>query len=479
MTDKNNLLIDVSPYDSDNDDNRLKTDKRLQYNLSNPSPKQKEQLNIIRQKSWPKRLFRGFQEGSLRGVVITWMRMTLGIGILVLPNYFKQFGVVTAIIVLAVAYLCNLLANHFIFEANSHTGAKDYETLITDLLGPRMTRIFRATIIIDISQTITVYSIVSWNLCEYIMYFFKIGEEHWKDWFIDEKKMIFNEMHPTIFLIRTVFFTVLFIILVPFLLQKRLAALQKVTIMYLVGLFLLLAIILAEVPSFHKAYKDEDIGFEYFKPFDVSWIEYFFGVIMSFYIQPFVFSLRKELLEPSLKRKKKVATISMSLEVVLFIIIGFFCYFALGDEYTPHLVILRTPYPDKNKISEIIFRAIIGVFFIINSIGLPVFNITLREYIHNLFSTHNTKLFFRLTSLLPYLTIFVLAVVYPYVVGIINFFGFTVCNFNGFIIPALLKIAILKERKASKFKIFLCYLFTIFLGGMGMAALLFRLIGWT
>lgn len=458
------------------DEKLFETPKKREYTLSNPTPRQLEDLEQIRNLTLTGRIFRRFEEGSLRGVVLTWMRMTMGIGILVLPNYFKEYGVIYGALLLVLAGLLNLLFVHFIFEASTYTGSTTYKELVEKLLGKRFRQIFNITILFDISFSVTIYSIVSWNLVEFLIYVFRIGEEHWDEWFLDQKTLSYNEMHPTIFAMRASFFAILYIILIPFLLKKSLGALRRVTFLYLIGLFLLLGIVLGEVPFFKIAYKDEDIGFDLRKSFDVTWIEFFFGFMMSYYIQPFVFTLRKELLMPSARRKKKIANLSIGFEILIFFIIGFFCYYALGNVYTPNLVILRKPYPNKNKISEAIFWVIIMLFFFVNSIGLPVFNTTLRNFLANLVKIKNKKVKFVFTSLTPYFIIFTVASVYPYIINLINLGGFTVCNFNGFILPVLFKIQLLRKQKKSRWKIFLCWLLVLCFASLGIAGLVFRII---
>ena len=55
------------------------------------------------------RNFRGFEKGSLRVVVITWIRMTMGIGVMTIPNYFSKVGVLAGNIGLIItAILCYL-----------------------------------------------------------------------------------------------------------------------------------------------------------------------------------------------------------------------------------------------------------------------------------------------------------------------------------------------------------------------------------
>ena len=94
---------------------------------------------------------------------------------------------------------------------------------------------------------------------------------------------------------------------------------------------------------------------EFFKKPRFDWGENIFGLLIGFYVQPFIFSLRGELLLPTLRRTKKVAKLSVLYECILFVILGFCGYFVFGDKYTPSLFILRAPYEGKNWITEKIF----------------------------------------------------------------------------------------------------------------------------
>lgn len=48
------------------------------------------------------------------------------------------------------------------------------------------------------------------------------------------------------------------------------------------------------------------------------------------------------------------------------------------------------------------------------------------------------------TSLTPFFIAFVVAIAYPNVLGMFWIIGLVICNFNGFIIPAMMRVAVLK-----------------------------------
>ena len=445
--------------------------------LSKATPENLQKLDEIRKLSWFDRTFRRMDSGSLRGVIIMWIRMTLGIGILTLPYYVKQFGAVTGVAVIAIAALLNIFTYRFIFEASFYTDKKNYSDLIEELLGKNTLAVFKWTFLMDIVSTMMVYCIVSWSLFEYILYFLQIGGDQLNTWIVNMDKLEFDEYHPSMVKIRAGFFAAVFVLTIPLFLKKNLESLQKVTIGYLFALFLLVFIILSEVPFFKHARRNEDIQFHPFKKPELGWIEAFFGLCMSFYVQPFIFSLRGELLLPSLKRTKKIAKTSVSIEAVIFIVLGVAGYFALGDKYTTDMLILRKPYDGKNEISETIFRVTIAIFFLLNTLGLAMYNPSLREYLYPYINIKSERVKFAVVSLVPFFIICFVAFAYPYITNVIGFFSVTVYNFNGYIIPIMMKIKILKLKSEPLYKRATAYgvlaLF-ILLGIVGFAVSIYK-----
>ena len=66
----------------------------------------------------------------MRGVILMWIRMTLGIGILTLPKYVMGYGAVTGVILIIISALINYWAYVLIFNATFFTGKKSYPLLI-------------------------------------------------------------------------------------------------------------------------------------------------------------------------------------------------------------------------------------------------------------------------------------------------------------------------------------------------------------
>lgn len=136
------------------------------------------------------------------------------------------------------------------------------------------------------------------------------------------------------------YYIVLYLALIPLLLKKDLDKLKPIAFLFLIILITLLIDLLIEAPFFRNYYLNErakdpskTFTIDWFcKDFSLKWIPIFFSMLLSFYVQPFVLLLRKELLAPSSKRLNKVAFLSVLTELFLYLCFGFFIYFCFGNE---------------------------------------------------------------------------------------------------------------------------------------------------
>lgn len=58
----------------------------------------------------------------MRGVILMWIRMTLGIGILTLPYFVKVYGAVLGLLIIILSAILNYITYVFIFEASYYSG---------------------------------------------------------------------------------------------------------------------------------------------------------------------------------------------------------------------------------------------------------------------------------------------------------------------------------------------------------------------
>jgi amino acid permease len=431
------------------DENSITKNQKKDLRLSVFTAERENTLQSIRSMSWFARNFRRLEKGSLRGVIVMWIRMTLGVGVLTLPFYFSVFGYLYGLIAVTISGLLNLNSFYNIFQVSAEYNEKNYLILIEKSLGQTMLKIFKVTFFIDMSSSFIITVIVCWNLFEFSLYFLNLTND---DWFMpgEKDKMKFDEDNPTLFKIRGIFLLVLFLISVPFLLKKTLRSIKKITMAILVLLLALLAFIVFQTPFFYFA-KQDSIRIAY-KPASPIWIECFFAILMSFYVQPFIFSLREELTMPSLKRMNKVANLTISFEIVLFCIVGFAGYMSLGEKYITDLFLTRKEYDGESPIIENIYRTLIGLFFLLSCLGVAIYNPTMRDYLKQTLLLGETKSTYAVVSILPFFVYCFIAFVWPNIIDVFNWTGLTICNFNGYIVPSLMRIHILGKNKAKKGK---------------------------
>ena len=61
-------------------------------------------------------------QGSMRGVIIMWIGMTIGIGNLTVPKYVMIFGAITGIILIILSALVNYWAFSATLKSTFYTG---------------------------------------------------------------------------------------------------------------------------------------------------------------------------------------------------------------------------------------------------------------------------------------------------------------------------------------------------------------------
>jgi len=400
--------------------------------------------------------------------------MTMGVGVLALPFYLSKFGIITGVGALFLGALMCYISYRFIFQSSVRTGIKEYSELVDDLIPSYIAKAFKFTFTLDYMAVLIVYSVVGWNLFEYLAYYCGLMK---KEWVINEATMEFDEYRWEVFTIRAIYFLVVYVALIPLFMKESLEKLKNLSMIFLGVMITLIIIIMIEDPFFRNAYQNNGtLEVEYYsKTPTLQWIPFFFSMILFFYVQPFILSLRKEVLDPSFQRLNKISTISVLCELGIYAVFGVASYACLGDKYVPPLMIMRTPYPDKSTITEIIFKLGVFLFFLLNTIGISCYNPSIRQYLMKFSNMANKDLEYKLLSLVPFAVACVTGILMPNIITIFGFLGLTVCNFNGFIIPALMKANLELRRNGSKAVIYGCYALALFYALCGVAGVLVKI----
>ena len=103
---------------------------------------------------------------------------------------------------------------------------------------------------------------------------------------LDEKKFLWNENEWEMINIRITYFTILFISLLPFMFKKNILELKRVTIYFIITMFILLIYMLIESPFYRFKYVNNDDYWinPFFNNLNLGQIPIFYSIMMSFYI---------------------------------------------------------------------------------------------------------------------------------------------------------------------------------------------------
>ena len=363
------------------------------------------------------------------------LRLTLGAGIFTLPYYVGKFGYIMGLFFILLAGLLSIQSYFEIIDASHESKMNSYFEIIQHYLGDKFVTIFKFTYFLDLSSTPICSMIVIYSLMKLLLGVLKIAK---LEWIKDEYKGDWNEDMYEVQLVRAGFFSLFYLVSVPFFLKKNLYFLQKVNFLILISLVLLMVYTIAELPFFGVALNELTTKVP-IKKFQINWFENIFALLMAFYAQPFMFTLKEQLLYPTPERMKKTILITMIGEISIFILIGFVGYFCLGDKYTPDFVYQRQPYANKNAISELVFHILMVVFFLCVILGLAIYNPTIRDYFYDIFNfKKDSKITYYLVSLVPFAFFSLFCFLKPDITFVLNISGVTFSNFNGFIIPGLI-----------------------------------------
>ena len=154
----------------------------------------------------------------------------------------------------------------------------------------------------------------------------------------------------------------------------------------------------------------------YTKVPDLNWIGYFFAILLTFNIQVIALDIKKELFHPTFRRLRKVARISMGVEILCGIMLSSVGYLSLGDDFTPSLLFLRKAIPNHN-IMEFVMKVLNFGFFIASVLGIPIMNVPLRRFLlQNSGLESVSKRVYVFVSLAPLVFILIISIVFPYII---------------------------------------------------------------
>ena len=277
--------------------------------------------------------------------------------------------------------------------------------------------------------------------------------------------MTYNEYDFNIFVIRAVYFLVLYVLIAKLLLAEKMESQRIVSTAFVFVVVVLLIINTLQAPEYYDYYENTDqlkVTLTSKVP-SLQWLGCFFSILLTFNTQVMCLDMKKELFHPTFRRLKKVTAISIFSQCLSALVIAVAGYVSLGDKFVPSLLFLKRAIPNQSFLA-LIDRFFNLCFFFLAIVGISILNVPIRRFLLQMQNKqYITVGTYRLYSLLPMAMIFVIATLFPFISQVINFFGLSIYNINAYLIPFYIKYVMLKQKGQQKKAVIYLVLFYLFL----------------
>ena len=443
--------------------------EKSEFLIQNPSS------NIIKTKTL--NFFKKYniiKEGSVVSSIITFMKISLGIGFFTLPHYIKNLGILNSIIIILLNSILTFFSFKFIFEASEKTSKSNFQDIVKNLLGGFFYNVSIVTLFLDYFSSILVEFIMSWNLLQYLLFFCGFFKN---EWVLDLKTLQFNENNLEISILRFCYFSILFFVSKNKLKNGKFEKMRYLSFYYLVTIISIIFFLLYQMPYYKNQYINNnqlEINYLFTKP-SFKWLQASFSILGCFNSQIYILDIKKELKIPNLSNLNKIVKIGIIYEVLIFSIMGITCYYSLGNKFTPQLILLRKPL-SIFFFMEIIMKILIFIYFSITVLGLPLNILSFKNLILDIFYFRNNQTIstywknFVSFSIFIFISIF--AVLYPNIINIFSIFGISIWSIDAIVFPFLFKIKLIERENGSKNVIFFLYLVIFLIMSCGIYRLI-------
>ena len=325
-----------------------------------------ENIEIIETKEkrpFHKRVFGKMDPGSLRGSIFNLCILSLGTGLLAIPQKFGYMGLIISPIVIILCGFANRWSLLILIDASIKYKIKNYETIVKKLFGKQFSIFLSIMMCINQFGAIILYQVILYKLLggvlnEIVGFGYKSVEEF-------SEKSFWNN-----FWIRfSICYGIAIFILFPLCILKNISKMRYASTFGVISLFFLMIIIVFECPFFiKKNIFEEKQSINYYDIIpglkgNMKFIQSVCTIIYAFSCHVGTFPVLKSLTDPTERRQKKVINRAILLDIICYLIVGFSGYFTQPLN-TPDLII------ERNKIFNNDFLMTIGqIFFIFTLIA--------------------------------------------------------------------------------------------------------------
>ena len=292
------------------------------------------------ERSWCKRTFGKMNPGSLRGSIFNLCILSLGTGLLAIPQKIGYMSIVFSPVIIILSGLANYWSLIILVNMSIKLKLKNYESIVKNLLGKKLSLFLGIIMSINQSGIIILYQVILYKLLGGVIN--EIGNFQYKS--VDE--FVSNSFWNRLWIKFVTCYGIMILFLLPLCLLHNASKMRYASTFGIVSLFLLIIIVVAECPFYIIDHiKNNKLELNYFDIIsglkgDMKLLQSIVTVFYAFSCHVGAFPVLQTLHNPIERRQKKVIRRAIYIDIISYLIIGASGYLTQPIN-TPDLIIER------------------------------------------------------------------------------------------------------------------------------------------
>ena len=292
------------------------------------------------ERSWCKRTFGKMNPGSLRGSIFNLCILSLGTGLLAIPQKIGYMSIVFSPVIIILSGLANYWSLIILVNMSIKLKLKNYESIVKNLLGKKLSLFLGIIMSINQSGIIILYQVILYKLLGGVIN--EIGNFQYKS--VDE--FVSNSFWNRLWIKFVTCYGIMILFLLPLCLLHNASKMRYASTFGIVSLFLLIIIVVAECPFYIMDHiKNNKLELNYFDIIsglkgDMKLLQSIVTVFYAFSCHVGAFPVLQTLHNPIERRQKKVIRRAIYIDIISYLIIGASGYLTQPIN-TPDLIIER------------------------------------------------------------------------------------------------------------------------------------------
>jgi len=294
----------------------------------------------IEERSWCKRTFGKMNPGSLRGSIFNLCILSLGTGLLAIPQKIGYMSIVFSPIIIILSGLANYWSLNILVNMSIKLKLKNYESIVKQLLGKKLSLFLGIIMSVNQSGIIILYQVILYKLLGGVIN--EIGNFG----FISVDDFVSNSFWNKLWIKFVVCYGIMILFLLPLCLLHNASKMRYASTFGIISLFLLIIIVVAECPFYIIDHINNDkFELNYFDILsglkgDMKLLQSIVTVFYAFSCHVGAFPVLLTLHNPIERRQKKVIRRAIYIDIISYLIIGASGYLTQPLN-TPDLIIER------------------------------------------------------------------------------------------------------------------------------------------